>query len=107
MSAKLPRAVAIFSRAKKLKASFCSSFFFLSSFFPSSFSGHNPEVGVLSFHALTFSPFFRYFSDSFLSKSAKDIVASREIALGRGYDCQGSPLSGPDRPNPSERGQAQ
>ena len=38
MSAKLPRAVAIFPRAKKpLKASFVLLFFFLSSFFPSPF----------------------------------------------------------------------
>ena len=38
MSAKLPWAVAIFSRAKRnLKASFVLLFFFLSSFFPSSF----------------------------------------------------------------------
>ena len=67
----------------------------------------NIGVGVLSFHALTFSPFFRYFSDSILSRSAKEVVASREIALGSGYDCQGSPPSGPDRPMSSERGQAQ
>ena len=39
-------------------------------------------MGVLSFHALTFSPLFRYFSDSFLSRSAKEVFASREIALG-------------------------